>query len=353
MSLTHHSTLAQDTLMTHPPFAARRQLSHAMGAFVVATLAALALPAAAQSGQASPTTWPDRPIRIIVPYGAGQGADVLTRHVAQELSKSLNQAFIVENKAGAGGNIGTAAAAKSAPDGYTFLLGTNATNAANEFLYPNLGYNPAADFESVALIGMLPMVISTSLADLPTNGIAELIARARAKPDKIDVGLPSTTASVVFAQFVKSAQAPLFAVKYKTSAQSMTDVVGGQIPLVIDTVTATRSFVQSGKLRALGITSAEPSEMLPGVKSVAEQGVPGFDVVAWDALFAPRGTPTEIVSKLAEHMQRVVQNPETRRRLADMGVEARFMGPADLSRFVRDERTKWRDIIKSANIRVD
>lgn len=339
--------------MRHSPFAARRHLVPTLRALVIAALLPLALPAVAQPASAAASSWPVHPIRIIVPYGAGQGADVLARHVAQELSKSLNQAFIVENKAGAGGNIGTAAAAKSAPDGYTLLLGTNATNAANEFLYPNLGYNPAADFDGVALIGMLPMVISTSAADLPTNGIAELIARARAKPDKIDVGLPSTTASVVFAQFVKSAQAPLFAVKYKSSSQSMTDVVGGQIAVVIDTLTATRPFVQSGKLRALGVTSAEPSEMLPGVKSVAEQGVPGFEIVAWNALFAPRGTPPEILAKLGEHIQRVVQNPETRRRMADIGVEARFMGPADLNRFVRDERSKWRDIIKAAHIRVD
>ncbi|MEJ6022486.1 Bug family tripartite tricarboxylate transporter substrate binding protein [Ramlibacter sp. PS4R-6] len=299
------------------------------------------------------SAWPDKPIRIIVPYAAGQGADVLIRLVSREIEKTLGQAIVIDNRAGAGGNIGTAAAAKAAPDGYTFLFGTNATNAANEFLYPNLGFDPQKDFDGVAMVGLLPMVIATTAPDLPANGIAELIARAKAKPNTLNVGLPSTTASVVFAQFVKQANAPLFAVKYKASAQSMTDVLGGQIPLVIDTVTAARPHVTSGKLKVLGITSLKPSEMLPGVKSVAEQGVPGFDVVAWDALFAPKGTPPEIVQKVSQHLQRALQNPETRKKMLDIGVEPLYMAPAQLDAFVRDERTKWGATIKAADIRVD
>ncbi len=314
---------------------------------VAAGLISWATPSAAQQA------WPERPIRVIVPYAAGQGADVLMRLVGQELSKSLNQSIVIDNRAGAGGNIGTAAAAKSTPDGYTFLLGTNATNAANEFLYTSLGFNPVTDFDAVAMIGLLPMVISTSAADLPANGIAELISRARAKPNTLNVGLPSTTASVAFAQFVKAAQAPLFGVKYKASSQSMTDVLGGQIPLVIDTVTATRPQLAGGKLRAVGITSLKASEMLPGVKSVAEQGVTGFDVVAWDAVFAPRGTPADIINKFSEHLQRALAHPDTRRKLMDIGVEPMFMSPAKLDQFVKDERQKWGAAIKSADIRLD
>ena len=315
-------------------------------------LAALALalfgpPAGAQTG------WPDKPVKVIVPYAAGQGADVLMRLVAQELGKSLNQSFVIDNRAGAGGNIGTAAAAKSPADGYNFLLGTNATNAANEFLYSNLGFNPATDFDNVAMIGLLPMVISTSAPDLPVNGIAELIKLAQAKPNTLNVGLPSTTASVVFAQFVKQANAPLFGVRYKASSQAMTDTLGGQIPLIIDTMTATRPQLAGGKLRALGITSAKPTEMLPGVKPVAEQGVPGFEIVAWNALFAPRGTPPEVINKLADHLQRALQQPEVRRKLMDIGVEPLYMGPAELDRFIKDERPKWGAIIKAADIRLE
>lgn len=327
--------------------AGRRRFLVTGGALAGATLAGLPRPAAAQAA------WPDKVIRVIVPYAAGQGADVLMRVVAQELSRELGQTIVVDNRAGAGGNIGASAAAKAAADGYTFMLGTNATNAANEFLYPNPGYNAASDFDAVGMIGLLPMVICTSLPDLPTNGIAELIARARAKPDTLNVGLPSTTASVVLAQFVKAAQAPLFAVKYKASGQSMTDVIGGQISLVVDTVTAARPHLAGGKLRALGITSLKASEMLPGVKPVSEQGVPGFDVVAWDALFAPRGTPKDVVQKMADHLQQALQRPELRARLLEIGVEPLVMGPAPLDAFVKDERRKWGAIIKAANIRID
>ena len=331
--------------MTLPHFSTQRR---GLGV----ALAALALglfgpPAGAQ------TSWPDKPVKVIVPYAAGQGADVLMRLVAQELGKSLNQSFVIDNRAGAGGNIGTAAAAKSPADGYNFLLGTNATNAANEFLYSSLGFNPATDFDNVAMIGLLPMVISTSAPDLPVNGIAELIKLAQAKPNTLNVGLPSTTASVVFAQFVKQANAPLFGVRYKASSQAMTDTLGGQIPLIIDTMTATRPQLAGGKLRALGITSAKPTEMLPGVKPVAEQGVPGFEIVAWNALFAPRGTPPEVINKLADHLQRALQQPEVRRKLMDIGVEPRYMGPAELDRFIKDERPKWGAIIKAADIRLE
>ena len=324
----------------------RRGLLRA-GVATALALSAWAFPSMAQ------TAWPERPVRVIVPYAAGQGADVLMRLVGQELSASLGQPIVVENRPGAGGNIGAGVAAKSAPDGYTFLLGTNATNAANEFLYSSAGFSAAEDFDAVAMIGLLPMVISTSSADLADKGIANLITRAREKPDTLNVGLPSTTARVVFAQFVKSAQAPLFGVTYKSSGQSMTDAMGGQIPLVIDTVTATRPQLVTGKLHALGITSAKASEMLPGVKSVAEQGVAGFDVVAWDALFAPRGTPAEVVRKMGEHVGRALQRADVRRKLTDIGVEPLFMGPAQLSGFVRDERSKWGGIIKAADIRID
>lgn len=305
------------------------------------------LPANAQA------SWPDKPIRVIVPYAAGQGADVLMRLLGQELSATLGQPVIVDNKAGAGGNIGTAAAAKSAPDGYTFLLGTNATNAANEFLYSNPGYNPGADFESVAMIGLLPMVISTSVADLPANGVGKLIAKAKAKPQTLNVGLPSTTANVVFAQFVKMADAPLFGVKYKSSGQALTDTIGGQIPLVIDTVTASRAHIASGKLKAIGITSRNASEMLPGVQSVADQGVSGFDVVAWDALFAPKGTPAPVVQKMSDHVAKALAQPEMRKRMMDIGVDPITMNPAQLSDFVKLERQKWGDVITSANIKID
>jgi tripartite-type tricarboxylate transporter receptor subunit TctC len=317
-----------------------------LAALTIASLGALC------PAQATPA-WPDKPIRILVPYGAGQGADILARVMAQELTKSLGQTVYVENKAGAGGNIGTALAAKAPADGYTFLLGTNATNAANGFLYASPGFDAATDFDAVAMLGLLPMVVCSSAPDLPANGIAQLVDKARAKPDSLNVGLPSTSSAVIFAHFVKTANAPLFGVKYKASAQSMTDVLGGQIPLVIDTVIAARPHLASGRLKALGVTTLKETEVLPGVKSLAEQGVQGFEFVPWDAFFAPRGTPAAVAQKFAEHVQRAMEQPELRRKLLDTGLEPRFMGPAELHAFVASERQRWGDIIKAAGIRAD
>lgn len=296
--------------------------------------------------------WPTKPVRIVVPYGPGQGADLLARLLAQELAGSLRQSFVVENRPGAGGNIGAAMAAKSDPDGYTILLGTNATQAANEFLYSNLGYQPGKDFDAVAMLGLLPMVICTAM-DFPTNGVAKLIQQARAKPNTINVGLPSTSANVVFAQFVQSAQAPLFGVKYKTSAQSITDVLGGQIPLVIDTVAATRAHIQSGKLHALGITSNKSSDVLPGVKPIAEQGVPNFALLPWDAFFVPRGTSPAVVAKLSEHVRLALEKPALRQKILDLGIDPQYMNPATTASFVVSERKRWGDLIVAAGIRAD
>jgi tripartite-type tricarboxylate transporter receptor subunit TctC len=297
-------------------------------------------------------TWPAKPVRIVVPYGAGQGADLLVRVLAQELAGSLHQPFVIENRPGAGGNIGAAMVAKAEPDGYTLLLGTNATLAANEFLYSNLGYQPTKDFDAVAMVGLLPMVICTA-KDFPTNGIAQMIQQARAKPNTVNVGLPSTTAAVVLAQFVQSAHAPLFGVNYKTSAQSTTDVLGGQIPLVIDTVAATRSQIQSGKLRALGISSAKASRVLEGVRPIADQGVPGFALVAWDAFFFPKGTAPATVEKLSQHLRLALEKPAIQQRLVELGIEPTYLDSRQLLDFVRNERERWRDLIRLADIRVD
>lgn len=317
---------------------------------ILGAVSALALTSAVCMAPARATgDWPNKPIRIVVPYAAGQGADVLTRLVSEHLSQVLKQPIVVENRAGAGGNIGTASVARAAGDGYTFLLGTNATHAANEFLYPDPGFKPE-DFAPVAMIGLLPMVVSTTAPDLPTNGIGALIEKARQHPDTLNVGLPSTTAQVVFSEFVRAAQAPLFPVRYKASGQSMTDVMGGQIPLVIDTVTASRPHIEAGRIKALGITSLRASDMLPGVKPVSEQGVPGFDVVAWDAFFAPSSTPPEIVTRFSDALRDVMAEPALQQRLRDIGVEPLYMPTADLEAFVRSEREKWGTIIREAKI---
>lgn len=311
--------------------------------FLATTLAAL--PAAAQ-------TWPNKPVRLVVPYQAGQGTDVAARYVAERLGAVLGQQVFVDNKPGAGGNIGTEAAAHSPADGYTLLMGTVATQTMNEFLYPSTGYDSAKDFAPIILVGMLPMVILAN-PEFPARTIPELIAAAKAQPDKINIALPSTTARIVFELFKARTGAPLFGVPYKASATAMTETIGGQVPLIIDTATASRGHVQSGKLKALAITTLKSSDLLPGVKSVAEQGVEGFEVTAWAAMYAPRGTPKDIVDRLNAEVARILALPETRLRLLALGFEPTSGTPEQLAAYEKQERAKWGPLIKAAGLKAD
>lgn len=306
---------------------------------------ALGLPANAQ-------TWPSKPIKIVVPYQAGQGTDVGARLFAEQLGKALGQQVYVDNKPGAGGNIGTADAARSPNDGHTLLMGTVATQTMNEFLYPSVGYDSQKDFEPVALVAMLPMVISAT-PSFAANSVAELVAAAKAKPDKIDIALPSTTARLVFELLKLRSGAPLFGVPYKGSATAMQEVTGGQLPVIIDTATATRGQVAGGKLKPLGITTLKSSELLPGVKSIAEQGFPGFEVTAWNALYAPKGTPKAVIDRLNAEVTKILAQPETRQRLMQIGFEPAGGSPDELAVFEKRERDKWGPLIKAAGLKGD
>jgi tripartite-type tricarboxylate transporter receptor subunit TctC len=296
--------------------------------------------------------YPNKTVRIIVPYQAGQGTDVAARYFAEQLGKALGQTFYVDNKPGAGGNIGTEAGARAAPDGYTLTMGTVATQSMNEFMYSNPGYDPAKDFAPIILVGMLPMVISAN-PSVPVNSISELVAAAKARPDKIDIALPSTSARIVFELLKERTGAPLFGVPYKGSATAMTEVMGGQVQLIIDTATATRGHAAAGKLKPLGITTLKSSELLPGVKSVAEQGVPGFEMTAWNALYAPHGTPQPIVDKLNAEVAKILAQPETRQRLLQLGFEPAGGTPTELAAFEKQERSKWGPLIKAAGLKGD
>jgi tripartite-type tricarboxylate transporter receptor subunit TctC len=316
-------------------------------AHVAALLAGLllGLPAWSQA-------YPAKPVTIIVPYQAGQGTDVAARLFAEQLTKALGQQFIIDNKPGAGGNIGTAAAARSAGDGYTLLMGTVATQTMNEFLYSSVGYDSDKDFAPVILVGMLPMVISANPSFAPST-IPELVTAAKAEPDKLNIALPSTTARIVFELLKTRTGAPLFGVPYKGSATAMTEVMGGQVQLTIDTATASRGHVQSGKLKALAITTLKSSELLPGVKSVAEQGFPGFEVTAWNAIYAPRGTPKAIVDRLNAEVAKILAQPETRQRLMQLGFEPAGGSPEALAVYEKQERAKWGPLIKAAGLKGD
>jgi tripartite-type tricarboxylate transporter receptor subunit TctC len=303
-------------------------------------------------GIANAQNYPSKPVRIIVPYAAGQGTDAIARYFGAQLNKALGQAFIVDNRAGAGGNIGVSMAAHADPDGYTLVMGTNATHSMNKYLYQSIGFDPVKDFSAIILVGELPMVIAAS-PTFAANSLGELISLAKSKPEKIDVALPSNSSKVVFELLKMRADAPLFSVPYKSSASALTDVIGGQVPLLIDTVTATRAQVASGKLKALAITTRTTSKLMPGVKSVMEQGVPDFEMTAWNALYAPRGTPQPIIDRLNSEMVKILALPETQRFLLELGFEPGGGTARHLEEFSQTDREKWEKVIKSAGIRAE
>ena len=294
-------------------------------------------------------SYPTKPVRIIVPYQAGQGTDVVARYFADQLSRTTSQRFYVENKPGAGGNIGAEQAAHSEADGYTIFMGTNATQTMNEFMYASLGFAPDKDFAPIILVGKLPMLISAS-PSFAGSSVADLVAAAKATPDKVDVALPSTTARIVFEFLKEKTGAPLFAVPYKGSATALTDVLGGQVPLIIDTVTALRNQIADGKLKALGITARKATELMPGVKPVAEQGVPDFEVTAWNAFYAPRDTPQPVIDLLNSELAKALALPETQKRLLELGFDPAGGTSADLARFEAQERLKWGPVIKATGL---
>ena len=305
---------------------------------------------------AAPLAWaqayPNKPVRIVVPYPPGQGTDIATRHLAEHLTQATGQTFFVENRAGAGGNVGTAEVARAAPDGYTLLMGTNGTHVLNAYLYASIPFDPQKDFEPVKLVSAFPMVVLAP-AQSPHAGIADLIAAAKARPGALDVALPSTTARLVLELLMQQSGANFAGIPYKGSGTAMTELIGGQVPLAIDTVSAARAFVAGGKLKALGVTSPKESALLPGVKTVAAQGLEGFQVLAWNGLFAPRGTSAAVVNKLAAEVAAALAQPSVRQRMLDLGHEPVGGGAAELAGFAAAERRKWGPIIANAGLKAE
>jgi len=296
--------------------------------------------------------YPSKPVRIIVPYPAGQGTDIATRYFADHLSKTFGQTFIVENVGGAGGVIGTQAAARAEGDGYTLTMGTNATHVLNEYMYSSMGFDPVKDFEPVILAGTLPMTLVTR-ADSPYRTVQDVIAAARKEDNSADIATPSTSARLVYELLKAQSSAPLFMIPYKGSSTAMTNVIGGQVPLSIDTITAARPQVEGEKLRAIAVTSLNPTNLLPGVPPVSQQGLPGFEMVAWNAIYAPKGTPVDIIAKLNLELQAFLSQPSTQARLHSMGYEPGGGTPGDLASFAQAERDKWRPIIENAGLKVN
>ena len=296
--------------------------------------------------------YPSKPLRVVVPYQAGQGTDVATRLLAEHLGKALGQPIVVENRAGAGGNIGASEAARAPADGYTLMMGTNGTHVLNQFLYASMPFDSEKDFEPIGLISTFPMVVFAN-PSVPYNSVAELLADAKVRPDAVDIALPSTTARLVLELLREKSGTRIRDVPYKGSGTAMTDIIGGQVLVGIDTASAVRAFVAGGKVKALGVTSLQASPLLPQVKPIAAQGLEGFQVVAWNALYAPRGTPPAVLQKLSAELAKIMAQPDVRQRLLELGHEPAGGTPKELADFARSERQKWGPLVKNAGLKAD
>jgi tripartite-type tricarboxylate transporter receptor subunit TctC len=315
-------------------------------AAMVALLAGLAgsvMPAAQAAER-----YPSKPIRVIVPFAAGSATDATARILAQELAKRLDQSVVVENRAGAFGQIAAQAVARSAPDGYTVFITSNTTHSANPHLYRTLPYDPIKDFEPVVKIGLLPFLLVVT-PSLPANSTAELVAYARAHPEALAYGTPNSTSLVVTETIKHLAQVSIERVQYKASPEAVLDLTAGRLQVMVADLTIAMPQVKAGKLRVLGVTTAKRTALLPSAPPIAD-AVPGVDLAGWFGVFVPAGTPQEIVERLSKELLDALSKADIRKRLAGVGVEADPLGPEAFGRFVREQIERWGRLIRAAGI---
>lgn len=301
---------------------------------------------------ASASSYPDKPIKIVVPFAAGSSTDILTRGVADGLSKRLGQAVVVENRAGAGGAIGAAAVANAAPDGYTLVMGTNGPFAANVSLYSQLSYDPLKDFEPVILMGRLPMMLVANPAAKATT-VQELIAEAKAHPDQVNFGASNTTARVWVELLKKTAGVEAESVLYSNVGGMLSDLMGGQIPYAFENVGPARPLVESGKLKALAVTSSERADFAPKVPTMAESGFDKHELVVWFALFAPKGTPSDIVERLNKETDELLKTPELIRLADQISMKPAGGPPSDLAAYHKREVDNWRSLVQFTGVQIN
>lgn len=321
----------------------RRQLV----ASAIAALGTACLPVHAQDN------WPTKPIRVVVPFSAGGTSDILARTLGEKLQAALGQTIVIENKAGAGGVIGADLVAKASPDGYTFLLGTISSHAINPVLKPNMPYDAAKDFAPVILLGSISNVLLIG-ADQPYRNVKDVIAAAKAKPGSIAFASAGQGSSQHMSgeTFKLLAGADITHVPYKGSAPAVQDLIAGQIPMSFETATVALPHVKSGKARALAVTSATRSAVLPDTPTMQEAGVPGFDVASWQAFYAPAGTPAAIVARMNAEIQKIIATPEMKARMEGLGLSYAPNSPAEFAAFNRGELSKWSKIVKDGNVRL-
>lgn len=329
------------------PSALRRALGAALGASALLALAAPAL--------ANEAAWPTKPIRVIVTFPPGGSADAIVRAIGPRVSEKLGQPLVIENRPGAGGNIGADYVAKQPADGYTIMI-TSIGMATNKALYAKLGYDPVKDFAPISLLAVVPNVLVVNAAKSPDRSVKDVVARARREPGRLTYASAGNGTSIHLAGevFASMAGVNLMHVPYKGSSPAVTDMLGGQVDLMFDSITSARPHIQSGKLRALGVTTKERSQVLPDVPTIAEQGFPGYDVSVFFGLVVPAGTPKPAIDKLNQAFADALKQPEVRKTLLAQGLEfAPSTSPDQLAAFMQAEVPKWRAVVKSSGAEID
>ena len=315
------------------------------------TTVVLALGLAA--GSALAQTWPSQPIKIVVGYPAGGASDVAARIVGQKLAERLGQAVVIENKPGAAGNIGADFVAKAPADGYTLLLGTISLSV-NPSLYPKMAYDPQKDLAAISMISSTPFVL-VSNPKSPYTSVKSLLDAARSGKGTVDYATAGNgSGSHLFMElFSSTAGVKLNHIPYKGAAPAMNDVLGNQVPVTFDNIITTLPLVQAGKLRALAVSTRQRSKVAPEIPTLAESGVPAFDATAWFGLFAPNGTPKNIVKRVSREVAEAVKDPVVSEKLLKLGGEPVSSSPEAFDRFFRGEVAKWAKVVQQANIRLD
>ncbi|EKZ97460.1 ABC transporter substrate-binding protein [Cupriavidus sp. HMR-1] len=315
--------------------------------------AAIAMAAVPTGSAFAADHWPSKPITLVVPFASGGTTDIIGRAVGQRLGEALGQPVVVDNRPGAGGTIGGALVARANPDGYTFLLATVAHTMAPG-IYKTLPYDFQKDLEPIGMVALTPNVVLVNTS-IPAKNVQELIAYIKANPGKVNYGSAGigSTEHLSGELFRSATGTDISHVPYKGGAPMMTDLIAGQIQMAIETSPSANPHVKSGKVKALAVTSAKRSPAYPGVPTVAESGVPGYEVTTWYALMAPRGTPEPIRQRMSAELAKVLKQSDVQKRFDDQGVTAGDMTPPQLAAFIKAETTKWTKVAKDSGAKAE
>lgn len=314
----------------------------------------LALAAAFSSGAALAQAWPAKPIKLIVPFPAGGGTDIIGREVAQKVAASTGWTIVIDNKPGSGGNLGVDAAAKSPADGYTLVLGQTSNLAINPTLYSKLPYDPIKDLAPVSLVASAPLVIVVA-ADSPYKTLADVVAASRAKPQSLNYATSGngTVAHLATELFQRTANVQLTHVPYKGAAQGATDLIGGQVQLYVSSVPTLIGHIKNGKMRAIAVTSAKRADDLPQVPTIAESGYKGFDAVTWFGIAGPAKLPADVVARLNTEINKALKAPDLLKKLSDQGADVEGSTPEQFGKLIRDDMVRWGKVVKESGAKVD